>query len=118
MARQFTAHKKRPAAGLIQTAGRHELLMVASSLDHAEYDGADNGEGKIRGDNAQFAAERTHPRHGETSLVHVAVRDNVEISKPFPAEKVSLAALSRPHDPGALPATWLKNSENNALKSP
>jgi hypothetical protein len=23
------AHKKSPAAGLIQTAGRHELLMVA-----------------------------------------------------------------------------------------
>jgi hypothetical protein len=52
------------------------------------------GEGEIRGDNAQFTDERTHQCHWETSLVHVAVRNNAETSKPFPAEKVSLAALS------------------------
>ncbi len=50
--------------------------------------------------------------------VHVAIRNNAEKKQPFPAEKVSVAALSLHPHAGIAPATWLKSRENNALKSP
>jgi hypothetical protein len=43
---------------------------------------------------------------------------NAKISRPFPAEKVSLAVAPRPSRHAAAPITWLKTRENNALKSP
>ena len=60
-----------------QTAGRsvHDLAVQAldwESLEHAEHDGADEGEGNIRGNNAQSADES----HGNTPLVHVVPANN------------------------------------------
>jgi hypothetical protein len=88
--------------------------LFAEALDHAEHDGADKGKGEIRGDNAQFTDE-SHGRPPRFTSLPVSMP---KASKPFPAKKVSLAALSPRPDLGATPATWLKNSENNALKSP
>jgi len=45
-------------------------------------------------------------------------RCNAEASNPFPAEKVSLAALSRDPPICCAAATWLKITENKALKKP
>jgi hypothetical protein len=42
------------------------------SLDHSEHNGADEGEGDIRGYNAQFADES----HGNAPLVHVVPANN------------------------------------------
>jgi hypothetical protein len=69
--------------------------VMCDALEHAEYDGADKGDGHIRGDNAQSADERTEERHWEISLVHVAAHTNTKVSEPFRAEKVSPAAVSR-----------------------
>ena len=54
----------------------------------------------------------------ENSLVHVAARCNAQLSKPFPAEKVSAAVYPWLADREAAPPTWLKSCEFNALKSP
>jgi hypothetical protein len=81
--------KKRPAAGMIQTAGRHENLV--RRLEHAEHDGADKGDGDIRGNNAQFADERTKKRHRDISLVTSLPAVTLQASKAFRPEKVSLA---------------------------
>jgi hypothetical protein len=40
-----------------------EKIRACSNLEHAEHDGADKGEGQIRGDNAQSAGES----HGNAS---------------------------------------------------
>jgi hypothetical protein len=45
-------------------------------------------------------------------------RCNAEANNPFPTEKVSLAALSRNRPTCCAAATWLKITENNALKKP
>jgi hypothetical protein len=56
-------HKKRPAAGLIQAAGRRKFEIVVDALEYAKHDGADKGEGNIRSDNAQSADNRTERGH-------------------------------------------------------
>jgi hypothetical protein len=45
-------NKKSPAVGWTKAAGRHEFLIVARFLNHAEHDGADKGEGEICGGDA------------------------------------------------------------------
>lgn len=45
-------------------------------------------------------------------------RCNAKGSNPFPAEKVSPAALSRNPAIRCAAVTWLKITENNALKKP
>jgi hypothetical protein len=91
-----------------------KVQFWTESLEHAEHDGADEGESDIRGYNAQFADEW----HGRTPLVHVVPAHNALGSKAFPAEKVSVAVGSRHPHRARSPATWLKISESNALKSP
>jgi hypothetical protein len=83
-------------------------------LEHAEHDGADEGQRDIRGYNAQFADEW----HGRTPLVHVVPAHNAQSQQAFPTEKVSVAVDSPTSPPRPAPATWLKISEINALKSP
>ena len=88
------------------------------SLEHAEHDGADEGEGNVRGNNAQFADEWTHEGHWEYSLGSRRARK----------ERRRLAKRSRPKKAGLLSipvvhsrpprATWLKTRKINALKSP
>src|SRR5207245_195026 len=58
----------------------------SSSLEHAEHNGADKGEGDIRGYNAQSADES----HGNAPLVHVVPAITQHASKAFPAQKVSV----------------------------
>ena len=57
---------------------RASCSRLASSLDasleHAEHNGADEGEGDIRGNNAQSADES----HGNAPLVHVVTATNAE----------------------------------------
>jgi hypothetical protein len=91
-----------------------KVQFWTESLEYAEHDGADEGESDIRGYNAQFADEW----HGRTPLVHVVPAHNALGSNAFPAEKVSVAVTSRQLDRARPPATWLKISESNALKSP
>lgn len=55
---------------------------------------------------------------GELSLVNVADHLTREASSVFPADKVSLAALSPPLHRATPWPTWLKIREINALKSP
>jgi hypothetical protein len=58
-------HKKRPAIGMIQIAGRRENQCDAKIvLEHAEHDGSDKSECDIRSDNAQSGDERTDEGHG------------------------------------------------------
>jgi hypothetical protein len=97
MGKDFTivTARKRPAAGLIQTAGRHEIRVVArETLEHTEHDRADKGESDIGGDNAQSVEQGTKG-HCQTSQIHFGVHDaartNAKVSKPFHAKKVSLA---------------------------
>jgi hypothetical protein len=57
-------HKKRPAIGVIQIAGRRENQCDAKIvLEDAEHDGSDKSECEIRGDNAQLVDERTDEGH-------------------------------------------------------
>jgi hypothetical protein len=58
-------------------------------LEHAEYDGADKGEGEIRGNDAQSADERAkgHFQSSHASLSALMQGAN----NGFPAEKVSVA---------------------------
>ncbi len=60
-------------------------------LEHAEYDGADKGECDIRGDNAQSADERTDEVIGNAPWFTSLPALTLKASKPFPAEKVSVA---------------------------
>jgi len=53
-------------------------IRLAGVLEHAEHDGADKGEGEIRGENAQSADQRAKG-HFKTSQVRVAV-DSAERS--------------------------------------
>jgi hypothetical protein len=57
---------------VIQAAGRIQIRAVmCEALKHPEHDGADKGEGEIRGYNAQFADQRTDKSHWEVSLVQI-----------------------------------------------
>jgi hypothetical protein len=47
---------------------------MIETLEHAEHDGADKGQGDIHGDNAQSAPDRTEAGHCKISVVHVAAR--------------------------------------------
>jgi hypothetical protein len=84
------------------------------ALEHPEHDGADKGERKIRGNNAQLAGES----HGKPPWFSSQVVVTHEASNAFPPEKVSLAALFAGSGSAAGSATWLKTREINALKSP
>ena len=57
------------------------------SQEHTEHDGADKGEGDIRGNNAQPADDEVY---GNAPLVYVVPAINVKASKAFPAKKVSV----------------------------
>ncbi|MHC2332612.1 hypothetical protein [Bradyrhizobium sp. USDA 4454] len=72
-----------------------ELGVWSFGLEHAENDGADEGECDVRGHNAQLAQQRTREIHCETPLVHNAARINAKASKGFPREKVSAAVRVR-----------------------
>jgi hypothetical protein len=50
-----------------RAAGRQTVGVMRDALEHAEYDGADKGDGHIRGNNAQSADERSEERHREIS---------------------------------------------------
>ncbi|MGY3587341.1 hypothetical protein ACVIGB_003605 [Bradyrhizobium sp. USDA 4341] len=67
-------------------------MAWSNALEHAENDGADEGERDVRGHNAQLAQQRTREIHWEAPLAHNAARINAKASKRFLAEKVSLAA--------------------------
>lgn len=69
-----------------------ELMAWSNALEHAENDGADEGERDVRGHNAQLAQQRTREIHWEAPLAHNAARINAKASKRFLAEKVSLTA--------------------------
>jgi hypothetical protein len=86
-------------------------------LEHAEYDGADKGEGEIRGNNAQSADQRAKG-HFQTSQVRVAVRHNDQTNNGFPAKKVSVAVYPLHLGAAQSPPTWLKTREIKALMSP
>jgi hypothetical protein len=88
--------RKRPAAGIILTAGRHKSL-VREVLEHAEHDRANKGECDIGGNNAQSADQS----HGKTSLVDVAARCNATAGKPFPPKKSALLQLATSLPPKA-----------------
>jgi len=87
-------------------------------LDHPKHDGANKGDGCIRGNNAHFADPRTQQGHRDISVVHVTARSTLKASNAFPPQKVSLAALLSPLTSREAAATWLKECENKALKSP
>ncbi|MDP1868197.1 MAG: hypothetical protein Q8L13_17915 [Bradyrhizobium sp.] len=54
-------------------------------VDHPKHDGANKGDGCIRGNNAHFADPWTQQGHREISVVHVIARSTPEASKAFPA---------------------------------
>jgi hypothetical protein len=85
----------------------------SGELEYAEYDGANEGEGDIRGDNAQ-SADHSHWRLPGSRRAALTFN----INKAFPGKKVSVPAypLCAPPKPGS--PTWLKTREINALKSP
>jgi hypothetical protein len=105
--------RERPAAGKIQAAGRFDFRFYGA-LEHAEHDGPDKGQRDIDRNNAQFADERTREGHWEISLFTWLPAVTTNASKPFRTGKVSAAVVRS----AARRATWLKNPENKALKSP
>jgi hypothetical protein len=66
--------------------GRRALIHSGGVelLDHPEHDGADKGDGCIRGNNAYFADQRTQQGHREISVVYDTARSTPEASKAFP----------------------------------
>src|SRR3954452_11746499 len=88
------------------------------SLEHAEHDGADEGEGNVRSNNAQSADERTHEGHWECSLgSRRARKERRKLAKRSRPKKSALLSIPVVHSRPPR-ETWLKTREINALKSP
>ena len=73
-------------------------------LDHAEHDGADEGQCEIRGDNGQFSDERTDESHWHfperfMSLPAIMLKAGKSFRTEFRAEKVSPRCLSATAEP-------------------
>ncbi|UPK28831.1 hypothetical protein [Bradyrhizobium sp. 195] len=83
------------------------------SLDHAEHDGADEGHGEVRGDNAQSPGER----HEVPPSMRTAYARDLMVNRKCLSEKVSLAVAQAGRGFGARRPAWLKNHEINVLKS-
>jgi hypothetical protein len=99
---------KKPGGWFDPTAGL-DAINVGCLLDHAEHDGADEGERDIGGNNAQSADDS----HGNSPWF-TPLPDNHENSKAFPERKSALLTIAL--FPQAEP--WLKLRKINALKSP
>ena len=85
---------------MVQAAGRQNRRCGEKPLEHAEHDGADEGECDIGGDNAQSADQSTI-RHWQISGVTSLPAPTPLARKAFHAKKVSLAVPpSSPDLPG------------------
>jgi hypothetical protein len=74
--------------------GALKFRIAVSFLEHAEYDRADKGECDIRGNHAQ-PVDQSHADLPGFSFLRLLPAVTPKASNPFPAEKVSPAALSR-----------------------
>jgi hypothetical protein len=104
-----------PAAPLSHKRRREEAACdgLNKPLDHAEHDGADEGDGEVRGDNAQFPGKG----HEVAPCTRAPWRVAVIVNRKWRREKVSLAVARAGSSFGAGEPVWLKNTEINVLKS-
>jgi hypothetical protein len=103
-------HRRNTGAACAGEAG-------ASALDHAEHDGADEGHGEVRGDNAQSPGERHDVAPGMLPLIVRCAPDPSWLTESLFPKKSALLSLvpgSRARRRGPV---WLKNTEINMLKS-
>ena len=89
-----------------------------ASLENAEYDCANKGEGDIRGHNAQLTDEWTKGHWIPPRVGRVTARHNGQANHWFHAKKVSCTVHPRHLGGAQSMATWLKSREIKTLMSP
>jgi hypothetical protein len=82
-------------------------------LDHAEHDGADEGDGEVRGDNAQSPGER---HEVAPAVAPPCARASWLTESLFPKKPALLSLVTGRRACERGPA-WLKKTEINTLKS-
>jgi hypothetical protein len=114
MRHEHCGHEKtrRGSAGFFKTD-----KGVSAALEHAEYDGADKGEGDVSGHHAQSADEGTKGHRNSPELTSLPAL-SAEINNARFAKKGRLAVYP-PHLGAAQSCdSWLKSREIKALMSP
>jgi hypothetical protein len=113
----WLAPQKKPGVWIdpVRRAGKN--LVWLGLLEHAEHDGADKGEGEIRGNNAQSAHQRAKGHFKPPRLASLSAIMQ-QANNGFPAKKVSVAVYPSHLGTARRPATWLKTREIKALMSP
>ena len=64
-----SAHKNARRLDGSRPPGADSFEIAEGALEHPEHDGANKGDGCIRGNNAHFADQRTQQGHREISVV-------------------------------------------------